>query len=534
MMPPIHAERRASGALVAGQRVCHPETGETDVGDPEVLTLRRVLMWTAVAIGLVAAACTPAPTPTPGEDPGAEVTLLPLRATRGTDAGLFDSAGRQVTLRGANFNQLGDYFVTDPRLPTVATLDDADWDDAQAMGFNVVRLVTTWSAWEPVRGQYDLAYAAQVRAAVEEANAHGMYALVDLHQDAWSKFVYSPIDHVCPAGWQRTRGWDGAPDWATFTDGAETCSPDGRRENPPAVRQAWNNFYANREGIRDAFGDLWYFIASQFAGDPGVAGFDLLNEPGLGSSFDYTASALSSAYADAINNIREAEQDVAPGAPTHPVFFEPVFGGFPLIPFDFSDDDNLVFAPHTYAESFDDIAGFLDLSMQGYRLAADAYRTPVFLGEYGAYRSDEFNRGWASRVHRLADELGFVGDTWWQWEQACGDPHNTSYPLSEDEVLRRLPSCADSRSIQACPTRPYPRAVPGRLTSLQAEPCGSGPLSFTGSTAAPSTADVWFPSTSPTPPTVTGTGVESATPRAVPGGWRIAVRVDGDYTVEVS
>jgi endoglycosylceramidase len=216
------------------------------------------------------------------------------------------------------------------------------------------------------------------------------------------------------------------------------------------------------------------------------------------------------------------------------VFFEPVFGGFPLIPFDFSDDDNLVFAPHTYAESFDDIAGFLDLSMQGYRLAADAYRTPVFLGEYGAYRSDEFNRGWASRVHRLADELGFVGDTWWQWEQACGDPHNTSYPLSEDEVLRRLPSCADSRSIQACPTRPYPRAVPGRLTSLQAEPCGSGPLSFTGSTAAPSTADVWFPSTSPTPPTVTGTGVESATPRAVPGGWRIAVRVDGDYTVEVS
>ncbi len=148
------------------------------------------------AFCLVAAACAPAPTPAPGPDPGADAGLLPLRATRGTNAALFDSAGRQVTLRGANFNQLGDYFVTDPRLPTVATLDEDDWDDAQAMGFNVVRLVTTWSAWEPVRGQYDLAYAARVRDAVEQANAHGMYALVDLHQDAWSKFVYSPIDHV--------------------------------------------------------------------------------------------------------------------------------------------------------------------------------------------------------------------------------------------------------------------------------------------------------------------------------------------------
>ncbi len=300
------------------------------------------------------------------------------------------------------------------------------------------------------------------------------------------------------------------------------------------MRQAWNNFYANREGIRDAFSDLWYFIASQFAGDPGVAGFDLLNEPGLGSSFDYTASALSSAYADAIEHIRAAEQDHAPGAPTHPIFFEPVFGGFPLIPFDFSDDDNLVFAPHTYAESFDDIAGFLDLSMQGYRTAADAYRTPVFLGEYGAYRTDEFNRTWTSRVHRLADQHLYAGDTWWQWEQACGDPHNTSYPLSEEEVLRRLPGCADARSIQACPTRPYPRATPGRLTSLIAEPCGSGPIGFTGTTTRSSTADVWFPGSPETAPTVNGSGIESVSTRAVPGGWRIAVRVTGDYSVSIS
>lgn len=481
----------------------------------------------------VLAACTTAPPGPVTTDPGTSTELLPLTATRGTDGVLVDSAGRQVTLRGANFNQLGDYFVTDPRLPTVATLDQADWDDAEALGFSVIRLVTNWSAWEPTRGNYDTAYAQRVKDAVDEANRRGIYVLVDLHQDAWGKFVYSPIGHPCPPGWQRTRGWDGAPEWATFTDGAETCSPDGKRETSPAVQRAWDNFYRDRDGIMGAYADLWYFIASQFAGDPGVAGFDLLNEPGAGD-VELAVGGLARAYDLAIRAIRRAEADHAPGAPTHPVFFEPLFGGFPLIPFDFSDDPNLVFAPHTYAESFDDIAGFLDLSLNGYATAGTAYRTPVFLGEYGAYRGGSFNTTWTTRVHRLVDNLLYAGDTWWQWEQACGDPHNTSYPLSEEEVQTRLPGCADARSIQACPTRPSPRAVPGRLTSLDAHPCGPGPLTLTGRTPATSTADLWFPSTSAAPPEVTGSGIEGVTTRQVPGGWRVFVRVAGDYQISLS
>ncbi len=486
-----------------------------------------------VLLGLLAGACTTT-TPPPVVDTGTSTALLPLTATRGPDAGLYDSAGRQVTLRGANFNQLGDYFVTDPRLPTVATLDEADWDDAQADGFSVVRLVTTWSAWEPERGSYDQAYADRVRAAVADANAHGIYVIVDLHQDAWSKEIFTPVDHVCPTGWTRARGWDGAPAWATFTDGAETCTPDGKRESSPAVQRAWVNFYADRDGILGAYADLWHFIASQFAGNPGVAGFDLLNEPGAGSDLLAAAQGLAGAYVRAIDRIRAAEREAAPGAPTHPIFFEPVFGGFPLVPFDFSADPNLVLAPHTYAESFDDIAGFLDLSLDGEAAAARAYGTPVFLGEYGAYRSADFNTAWTTRVHRKVDALRYAGDTWWQWEQACGDPHNTTYPLTEDEVAQRLPGCADARTQQACPTRPSPRAVPGRLTSLTAWPCGTGPLTVAASTAARGTADLWFPSSSDTPPTVTGTGIGAVEQRRVPGGWRLFVQVDGSYRISVA
>jgi len=484
-------------------------------------------------VGVLAAGSACGAPPPATVDPGPTTELLALTATRGPDAAVFDAAGRQVTLRGANFNQLGDYFVTDPRLPTVATLDEADWADAEALGFNVIRLVTTWSAWEPERGAYSQAYAERVKAAVARANAHGMYVLVDLHQDAWSKYVYSPIEHVCPAGWSRTRGWDGAPEWATFTDGAETCSPDGKRESAPAVLRAWDNFYANHDGIRDAFGDLWHFIAGQFAGNPGIAGFDLLNEPGLGNSLDGSVNGLAGAYRAAIAGIRRAERTGARDAPTHPVFFEPVFGGFPLVPFDLSNDPNLVFAPHTYAESFDDNAGFLDFSLNGYTSASLLYGTPVFLGEYGAYRSGDFNQRWAARVHHRVDGLRYAGDTWWQWEQSCGDPHNTRYPLTDEEVQARLAGCADSRSTQACPTRPYPRAVPGRLTSLDAEPCGSGPLTVTGTTPAASTADLWFPSESEVAPSVTGDGIASVTMTRVAGGWRIAARVEGTYRIHV-
>ena len=109
---------------------------------------RALVAGGLAALVLLAGSCTTPPAPTT-TDPGTSTELLPLTATRGTDAALYDSAGRQVTLRGANFNQLGDYFVTDPRLPTVATLDEADWDDAAADEENVAWARQLIKALEP-------------------------------------------------------------------------------------------------------------------------------------------------------------------------------------------------------------------------------------------------------------------------------------------------------------------------------------------------------------------------------------------------
>ncbi len=497
-------------------------------------TIRMVAVALGGLIALVGTACAPAGTPPPVADPGSGAQMQWLTAVRGADAGVYDESGRQVLLRGANFNHLGDYFQTDPALPTVATLDDTDWSDAAAQGINVIRLVTSWSAWEPERDRYDAAYLARVRSAVAAANEHGMHVVIDMHQDAWSKHVFTPVDEVCPAGTRHQIGWDGAPQWATLTDGAPTCTPAGR-EDSPAVKRAWGSFYANRDGIRDELAELWGHIATEFAHDPGVAGFDLLNEPGYSFDQATTLTGLGAFYRSAITEIRSAERAV--DGRGHIVLFETTVNG-PFVAPGFSDDPNLVFAPHNYGESIGpSVAGLLPVLTDALQLLAGLYRTTTWIGEYGSFTSDPQARtDYMARFNRLDDRHPGAGGTWWQWEQQCGDPHdvNGTYPPSTDWVADQAATCgASARMDTPCTARSYPRAMPGRLRSLQAEPCG-GPVTVTGRTTAASTAELWFQGERTTPPTVTGAGIGASTVEERPGGYRVTVSVQpGSYRIEL-
>lgn len=495
----------------------------------------RTRSWRLVPllVAVFVASCVPDGSPPPVLDPGPDGELRWLTAVRGKDAGVYDDAGRQVLLRGVNFNHLGDYFQAHPDLPTVASLDEDDWADAAAQGHNVVRLVTNWSAWEPQRGTLDPDYLARVRAAVAAANRHGMYVVIDMHQDAWSKHIATPPEEECPPGTRPHIGWDGAPEWATFTDGWPTCTP-GSREESPAVLAAWHAFYTNRAGIRDALAATWGRIAAEFAHEPGVAGFDLLNEPGLGFDLDITLVGLAHYYRSAIAEIRAAEAAV--GGRGHIVFFEPTVVG-PFVETGFSDDANLVFAPHNYGESIGpQLPGLLDLLTGALQLLARAYGTTTWIGEYGSFASDDAERAaYMSRFNRLDDANPGAGGTWWQWEQECGDPHDVAgaYPPSDEWVAQQRERCGDARMATPCTARSYPRAAPGRLLSLRAAPCGGGTLTVRGRTPTPSTAELWIASDTDGRPVVTGTGVGDVLAERRPGGWRVAVRVEGDYLIDV-
>ena len=98
-----------------------------------------------------------------------------------------------------------------------------------------------------------------------------------MHQDAYSAFIATEDEAECAEGSRPGKGWDGAPEWATITDGLSTCVT-GERNSAPAVVAAWNHFYDDTDGMRGRFAASWAAVAQRFAGRAEVAICDLLNE----------------------------------------------------------------------------------------------------------------------------------------------------------------------------------------------------------------------------------------------------------------
>src|SRR4051812_18853503 len=82
--------------------------------------------------------------------PAAGAGLRPLHAQPDPVGGgrIVDDRGREVLLRGVNVNAFGDYWkgsAASPILPFGAR----DADGIQGIGWNVVRLILSWSRVEP-------------------------------------------------------------------------------------------------------------------------------------------------------------------------------------------------------------------------------------------------------------------------------------------------------------------------------------------------------------------------------------------------
>jgi endoglycosylceramidase len=457
--------------------------------------------------------------------------LAPLHATRGTNAAILDDAGRQVRLRGVNVNSLGDYYQADPRLPPVVPVTDADWADMAKQGFNVVRLLVSWSSLEPARDVFDDAYVGRVHDAVAAAAAHGIYSVIDMHQDAWGKFIATPPGVACAAGSEPAIGWDGAPQWATLTDGTDTCQ-HGSRESSEAVMTAWDSFCTNRDGIMDELVGTWAKLAASFRDDPAVAGYDLLNEPNHGHDGERAKTALATFYARAIDAIRTAETTT--GSIHHIAFFEATVFGVPVAP-GFTADDSIVFAPHNYAESIDDIP--IDGLFDYYAGLASQYGTAMWVGEYGWFSDPPASEEKLARFAAKEDSLRTAGDTWWQWRQACGDPHSIGKPGgTPDPILIhfRRNGCPGDHDLGIvpewkCVSRPYAKAAPGNVTIATAD-C-TNHFTLAAHTDHPGQVEVWFPDANTGTPEVHGDHITDIQTTAVPGGWIVTARADGDYSV---
>ncbi|MBW6439166.1 glycoside hydrolase family 5 protein [Actinoplanes hulinensis] len=452
-----------------------------------------------------------------------------------------DVTGRQVILRGVNVNQLIDYHLRDPAVPATQPLTGADFEQMAAMGFNVIRLGMSWSRLEPARGTFDESYLQQIRAAVAGAKAHGIYTVLDMHEDAWGNAIARPSEQ-CGGGTTPARGWDGAPAWATITDGTAHCEFLAR-DLAPAVATAFGNFYTDRDGIQSELVRTWAFVAKAFANEPAVAGYDLLNEPGIGASPPISSGLLLGRYYDAaITAIRQAEQ--AAGGHTHLAFFEPSVLwsglGFDAAPAPgFTGDRQLVFAPHPYSESISMDQGLgltiasIERNLTTSARAARAYRAALWFGEWGWFGDPAVDGAKVRRLAAAQDRLG-AGGAFWVWRQGCGSPETGADATTSGNLV-----AVDCRTGASTPppegfarplSRAYPRALPGRLESLTSDPDGG--LRITATAAddpANCLVDIWVPGD--TMPRLTTTGITDLSSKQVTGGWRISGCARGAYTV---
>lgn len=498
---------------------------------------RRVVTLAVVAAVVVALVVTPVAVSAGAEasTTGAaeDAASIPPGFLRADGDRITDGEGREVLLRGANVNQLVDFYQPREDVPATTPLTEADYEGMAALGFDVVRLGVSWSALEPERGELDEAYLAQIDDAIAWGKAHGIRTVLDLHQDSWSNDA-TPEGTECRPGTDPMWGYDGAPDWATIWDGAPRCQFQGR-DISPAGDRAFEHFWFDTDGIQTALVRTWGELAARYADEPAVAGFDLMNEPGFGQTAPVTTSLLLGRYYDrAIEAIREA------GAPQI-VFIEPsiLWSGLGFDsgpPAGFTDDANLVFSPHLYSESItmDRSLGLppivaMERQFDLARRVADDYGMPLWSGEYGYWGDEESINARMHRYARAEDAHG-LGSAYWVWKQGCGDPQNG---IGEFGIGLVPEICATGEDgpgndvLLGELSRAYPRVAPGRIVSLAAD---GAQLSLEGIADDRTCGlDVWFPGAAEPDPRTEG--LSDVELEEQDGGWRLTGCADGRYSV---
>ncbi len=237
---------------------------------------------------------------------------------------IVDSQGRVRIFHGVG---VMDY--SPPNLPAAMGFGIKDADFLAGHGFNLVRLGMNWSGIEPRPGVFSQRYLASILGTVRLLAAHRIYTLLDWHQDDWGLAA---------------NGIDGAPAWATLTDGLPNpaLGYGFGMLGDPAQQRAFDNFWADASGpdgvgIADRFAAMLAFYGARFRRQPYLLGYDTFNEPNAGTQWTTCAgpagcpgfdAMLSAWYRRVVPRLRAADPD-------HLIWIEPnVF-------FDFAANTNL-------------------------------------------------------------------------------------------------------------------------------------------------------------------------------------------------
>ncbi|MDR1853196.1 MAG: cellulase family glycosylhydrolase [Propionibacteriaceae bacterium] len=350
-------------------------------------------------------------------------------------------------------------------------------------GLDLVRLGVIWDGLEPEPGVFSESYLSELARQLDWADEFGIGVYLDMHQDLYS-----------------SQFGDGAPAWATLTDGAEYSAGEFWSDAylfDPAVQNAYSNFWKNTEvdgvGLQDHLAKAWAELDRRFGHHPAVIGFDWLNEPFpagsqmevfgtlLGAYIQITADARSIEELAADFSDPQGKQELlaniddpqlyaamaAAAAEPAEAFDSGVLGPFQAklttaapdklsvceasyfsnmgIESAIPKQERMVYSPHGYDLTVDTEAiqqasdNRLDVIWAAHLRTQQRLDVPVIVGEWGA------QYGYAGGLEHIAHQLDTFDKNHWSHTYWCFEPGFENLPAAS--VLKR----------------PHPQAVAGEI-----------------------------------------------------------------------
>ncbi|KAI8869424.1 putative secreted endoglycosylceramidase [Ramicandelaber brevisporus] len=352
-----------------------------------------------------------------------------------------DPQGRTLVLHG--FNTASSAKGSPDGMPWV-TKADVD-KESSALGFNFVRYLIHWSHIEPQKGVYNETYLDQVAERIGWYKANGAYVMLDFHQD-----VYGPYF-----------GSNGAPSWATFTDGLpwKNVEPWSLTYLQPGVSRAWDNFWgtaSDKGWLQDSYANMVKHVVQRFKDESAVIMIDIMNEPYGGALLwpVFEPAKLKPFYEKVISAVRSVTDRITVG-------YEPqAFGvnqgiastlGTPA-------GNNLAYLPHIYPvllETGSTYTGFAKwvigntISQWKYWRNKESSSVPIIIGEFGLNWHGSGNLDYVNDILDVADQLS-GGFTYWSNDGGSWGPRN------DDGSFNNLALTL---------ARPYARVIAGKSAS---------------------------------------------------------------------
>jgi len=361
-----------------------------------------------------------------------------------------DSQGRALILYGLDTSE--DAATSADGMPWIKQSDvSAEYN---LLGTDFVRYLISWQQIEPEPGQFNLKYLAEVAQRVSWYQQQGYHVLLDMQQNMYGSAL----------------GGSGAPPWATDSGGlsATPQTPWDLTYTQPAVVHAFDEFWGTRTDdpqYQQQYIATWVMVATYFAKNTAVVGYDLMNQPWGGSLQGpaFEAGPLARFYQKAIDAIRTVDS-------AHWLFVEPeavptdwgLPSALPKLDDPRAGQPQIGYAPQLYPEPLDSEGSYTgsnsfvtDRELASWEIqverTAERMDAPIVLGSWSANAPDPYAHLYIDKVQTLLDQM-MIGEAYWSSDPGPGSAVWTS---------RGKP--ADLSTVIATA---YPRAIAGQPVSF--------------------------------------------------------------------